>query len=360
MSAELEVTRTVYRVADFLSWQRAGSLNLRPPFQRLSVWTPKAQSYLIDTLLRGYPVPLIFLQDGTDPDTYEPIRQVVDGQQRLRTILGYIDPTCIEDFEEFTISKVHDPELAGCRFKDLSKTQRDQILNFEFSVHVLQSTTTVKTLLEVFARMNSTGTKLNEQELRNGFAGAFRQFAYELSYENLERWLDWGVFSQAQVSRMKEVELTSELVLFLLRGFRNKSQRALDDLYLEFDDDFPFADSTEARFEQVMSKLESVYTKSLDEVYEEDFGESGFATQGWFYVLFAFVHGLMYGQTTVLESPGLKAKRVTTDRLRQHLAGRAAELRSEDLPLDLVKALRGAATDRRSRETRLEFLSTNW
>ncbi len=43
----LDVTRTTYRVADFLSWQRGSNLSLRPKFQRNSVWTAKAKSFFI-------------------------------------------------------------------------------------------------------------------------------------------------------------------------------------------------------------------------------------------------------------------------------------------------------------------------
>ena len=67
ITQSLDITRTTYRVADFLSWQRGSNLNLRPPFQRGSVWSAKAKSFFIDTVVRGFPVPLLFIQDKTDP-----------------------------------------------------------------------------------------------------------------------------------------------------------------------------------------------------------------------------------------------------------------------------------------------------
>ena len=113
------VLKTVYSVADFLDWQRSGTLDLRPYFQRNSVWTHKAKSYYVDTLIRGFPVPLLLLQSATDSKTYRSVRRVVDGQQRLRTILAYIDPTCISDFtdrDDFVIQAAHNRGLAGMRF----------------------------------------------------------------------------------------------------------------------------------------------------------------------------------------------------------------------------------------------------
>ena len=45
----------VYSISDFLEWHRNGLLELSPDFQRREVWSEKAKSYLIDTILRGNP-----------------------------------------------------------------------------------------------------------------------------------------------------------------------------------------------------------------------------------------------------------------------------------------------------------------
>jgi hypothetical protein len=54
--AQLKPTKTVYTVSDFLDWQRGGTLRLKPIFQRREVWTAKAKSLLIDTVVKGLPV----------------------------------------------------------------------------------------------------------------------------------------------------------------------------------------------------------------------------------------------------------------------------------------------------------------
>src|SRR5690349_12146313 len=87
-----EATKTVYSINQFLDWQRSGTLRLRPPFQRREVWNPKAKSYLIDTIIRGLPIPIIFLRVIQDLKTLKQTLEVVDGQQRLRTFLSFIDP----------------------------------------------------------------------------------------------------------------------------------------------------------------------------------------------------------------------------------------------------------------------------
>jgi len=58
---ELDIRKTQFTVADFLSWQREGTLNLNPRFQRRSVWKPGARSYFLDTVVRGLPAPIIYL-----------------------------------------------------------------------------------------------------------------------------------------------------------------------------------------------------------------------------------------------------------------------------------------------------------
>jgi uncharacterized protein with ParB-like and HNH nuclease domain len=81
---DAQTLRTQYRVVDFVSWQRAGGLELNPNFQRRPVWKKGAKSYLIDTILRGLPIPIIFLRDlRADLKTFKAKLYVVDGQQRI-------------------------------------------------------------------------------------------------------------------------------------------------------------------------------------------------------------------------------------------------------------------------------------
>lgn len=354
------VTRTTFRVVDFLSWQRAGHLQLRPPFQRESVWTKKAKSYFIDTILRGYPVPLIFVQDQADPKTYEPQRQVVDGQQRIRTVLSYIDPDCLDDrveTDDFRILRAHRADDANASFLDLGEAERQRILDYEFSVHVLPSGTPSQVLLEIFARMNSTGVRLNDQENRNAeFHGAFKHFVHELSLAHLDDWLEWRILSRSQVARMRDRELTSELILLLHEGIAAKRQGAITSYYQKYDDDYPAVREASRRFERVMTTLREAYSPIVDNAYGDSFSQTPFNTQGWFYVLFGLVHSKIFSDTK-LEEAAPRPKRLDPDDLREHLDRKADDLRGDALGGELTKALRGAATDRQSRLIRYDFLA---
>jgi hypothetical protein len=159
---DTQTLRTQFRVSDFLAWQRDRALELNPNFQRRPVWKPGAKSYLIDTILRGLPVPIIFLRDmRSDLKTLKPKRDVVDGQQRIRTLIAYIEPLLLNDFDPdrdgFTISKAHNEELAGKSFDELPGEYKQRILDYQFSVHSFAADTDDRDILQIFARMNATG-----------------------------------------------------------------------------------------------------------------------------------------------------------------------------------------------------------
>jgi Protein of unknown function DUF262 len=73
-------TRTVAWLKNTLD---AGQLTIKPPYQRNPVWVTPQKAALIDTILRGYPIPEIYLQEIVDSNGKEH-HYVVDGQQRIR------------------------------------------------------------------------------------------------------------------------------------------------------------------------------------------------------------------------------------------------------------------------------------
>jgi hypothetical protein len=59
----------VYSINDFIEWDRQNSLELNPAFQRRSVWSATAKSYLMDTIIRGKPIPKFFIRQKLNPTT---------------------------------------------------------------------------------------------------------------------------------------------------------------------------------------------------------------------------------------------------------------------------------------------------
>ena len=77
-----------YRISDFVEWNEKKQLRINRDFQRGSVWTPAARTYLIDSILRGYPIPKIYLRTIVDTKTKRSMREVVDGHVAAVQIKG--------------------------------------------------------------------------------------------------------------------------------------------------------------------------------------------------------------------------------------------------------------------------------
>lgn len=332
------ITKTVYKISDFISWQRSRSLVLSPSFQRRSVWPVAAKSFLVDTVARGLPMPIVFLREQTNLETLEPLREVVDGQQRLRTLLAYIEPESLKDFDPdrdpFVVKKTHNAELAGKTFRQLPPDVRRRILSYEFSVHVLPADTDDREVLQIFARMNATGVKLNAQELRNAeFYGEFKKIAYNLAYEQLSRWRNWRLFSENDIARMAEVEETSDLLIVMLRGVHGKDQETIRNAYQQYEEEFPQAEEVARRFRWVMDAID----KTLGALIPA----SVFSRKSMFHTLFSFYYDFIYGLNSPLDrvrpkdlpQEAVMAAREVSDRIQN---GQISE--------ELKKVLRGATT----------------
>ena len=129
-------------VNDFIRWQEDSSLVLSPKFQRRQVWPQKARSYLIDTILRGLPIPKLYMRQQLDVKSTKTIHEVVDGQQRIRSILEFYAGN-------FKLAKEHG-EFGGCSYANLPAEAQKRFLKYDFSVDVLIDAVDAD-VLEIFA-----------------------------------------------------------------------------------------------------------------------------------------------------------------------------------------------------------------
>ena len=144
-------------------------VRLDPSWQRGPVWSVPKQALLIDSILRGYDIPMIYLWDrgaGSRPYRFE----VVDGQQRLRAIWDFLDG-------EFSLSKdvpnVGTTPIAGKSYDNLPKDFREKLDNFETVIAYIQNAKQPE-ISVVFSRMQM-GVRLNPAELRNAIQSGYRQ-----------------------------------------------------------------------------------------------------------------------------------------------------------------------------------------
>jgi len=110
-----------YSVRDFEEWNDRNELVLAPKFQRRDVWNPKAKSYLMDTIIRGKPIPKLYMRQTVVPKGRRTTREIVDGQQRLRAVLSFVK-------DGFKLSRAHNKEFGGAGLQRVGQRHLGQFL----------------------------------------------------------------------------------------------------------------------------------------------------------------------------------------------------------------------------------------
>jgi hypothetical protein len=342
-------TRT-YNVSDFVEWESRGQLQLSPDFQRRSVWSQKAKSYLVDTIIRGKPIPkLLITQEIQDRRN---TRIVVDGQQRLRAILEYVEGG-------FPISRAHNRDLAGRRFDQLPTEIQTELMKYEVGVDLLYDLP-YRDILDIFARLNTYTVKLNGQELLNAkYVGYFKQLVYELGYKYVDYWIESKVLTKAQVTRMLEAELAADLVISILEGVQ--TNKNVEQFYRGFEEDFDNVDDIEDKFDSIMSYIAAIYPA-------KDIEATNWSRIHLFYTLFTVVGNALYGFKGLEKAsrPGLTVKnvgrvRVILDNISSRYDDYTEEkIAEESVPkawADFIQRSRRATTDTGARIGRALFVS---
>jgi len=272
----------VVQISDIIQWHEKGELELSPKYQRNSVWNEKAKSYLIDTVVRGLPIPPIFLRQKTDILTKKTFREVIDGQQRLRSLIEYIVQ------ERFAIKSTHNKEFANMKYSDLDDEIKEQILEYEIVAEVVTEKDD-SIIYDMFARLNSNNMVLNKQEVRNSkYWGDFKVFIYLLSSEYRAFFSRYAILKDTDFSRMRDTELINSLIILLLKGVVNEPPTYVDGIYSEYDIEFPDSDNIEGQFVNVVSVLDSIFDYLNGQL-------DPFSNKNYFYTLYAVVAHQMYG-----------------------------------------------------------------
>ena len=243
-------------VQDLVNMHRDDELNLSPWYQRRSVWSTAQKSYLINTLFEGKPVPAIYIRHSIDLDKGRSIKEVVDGQQRSRTIISYYN-------DEFTAR--HPEHETRVKFSRLTPTQKQKLLLTALPVGYLLGATDAD-VIDIFGRINSVSKTLNAQEKRNAnFSGEFKQFCLAYSSRKVDFWRQNSIFTANGIARMDEVQFISDVVNNMLHGLTDLKQPALNSVYSEFDEDFPHQNEIHERLEIVFQIVGGVAPNIIKE-----------------------------------------------------------------------------------------------
>lgn len=211
--AKLNRESTRITISEFYERYQLGKYNFDPEYQRRGdVWSSDKQSFLIDSILKNYPMPPIFLHQVIDSSTGATKYNVIDGKQRLSAILKFISNE-VELPSDFDVGAFGDSRLNGKKFMDLEGNLQDfkmQFWRYVLSVEYIE-TADIDVINNVFDRLNRNGEPLEPQELRKA-----KYYNTELIrlVEDLVKLVDWNSLGKVKVNRMQDAEFVSELVFF--------------------------------------------------------------------------------------------------------------------------------------------------
>lgn len=338
----------VYSIADFLEWENNGLLQISPDFQRRAVWAEKAKSYLIDTIIRGKPIPKILISQRLEGR--RTIRVVVDGQQRLRAILEFIDG-------DFRISRAHNQELAGYTYERLSESVQNEFLQYELGVDLLFDMS-YEDILDIFARINSYTVTLNKQEKMNAnYLGYFKQYVYNYGYRYVSYFLDGGILTKARVTRMAEAELSADLFVALVSGVQ--TNKNVEQHYKRYEDEAGPLKEAAKQFDTVMSYIGTVYPPG-------EIARTNWSRIHLFYTLFTSIGHFLYGLEGLdpnlrvpIDERSVGRLRVRLDEISAKYDEVAADMENEAQPADYKRFItrsRRGTTDTGARIDRANFV----
>ncbi|WP_072617438.1 DUF262 domain-containing protein [Pandoraea vervacti] len=259
----------------------AGNFRVNRQYQRKLVWTVEEKSRLIDSILQGYPIPLILLATQTDDDGTK-IFEIVDGMQRLNAVFSYIENQYEVAGKYFDIEQLARAKQAADEGRFIAKStlainlldERDcaRLLEYTFAVTEFPVVDPAA-VNEVFGRINAYGRQLSDQEKRQAgiispFANFVREVAAELRGDASASYLDLADMPQISVDVAGDDVLTygirAENTFWCKQSIirRNQLREAEDeqflaDLAISILEERPFGFSGSALDEYYRSNTES-------------------------------------------------------------------------------------------------------
>ncbi|WP_026072770.1 GmrSD restriction endonuclease domain-containing protein [Nodosilinea nodulosa] len=219
---------------------RSQKLLVNRRYQRKLVWTQAEKVKLLDSILKGYPIPLILLASRSQIHK-SGVYEIMDGMQRFNAIFTFIenffplDDDRYFDIQHFSYAKELletgvIEELDGEK-KLLSLAECAKIIDYQLAVTIYPATTEEE-ITDVFGRINSNGKQLSFQEKRQAgvvapFADTVRKIASELrgdSSKELMLLVNMPEISIDSKQRHHGYGLNAEDILWCKQGILTVSQ----------------------------------------------------------------------------------------------------------------------------------------
>jgi hypothetical protein len=285
-----------WTIDTFFQMEGSRQLQLQPDFQRFYIWDLRKEQLFIDSILRKYPVPPVWMWKHRT-NGHRRIHEIVDGQQRLTCIRRFINNEFPYKYPNRGEEDIELAALDGCYFdrppagstaSALPETVRNRLMDYMIS-YIVVETDNRDLILDIFSRLNKSSTNLTPQELRNAFyRGAFKSYIYDRT-ASLQDCSYWGVrgrvFERKTTDRMADQQFLSDLVVALIEREPQHQSKRLDDFYARYDEDFPQQQAVNKRLNRSLRVIKkampepSRFTRNLSDFYTlfllvDEFGES--------------------------------------------------------------------------------------
>lgn len=211
-----EAPQTVYELV-VRKWTEKGVLKM-PDFQRQFVWKQDQQSLFIESVLLGFPLPPLYINKNKDGEYI-----VVDGRQRLTTLKRFLH-------NDFKLSKLNAlPELNDKNFNDLIEINPEyqtKIEDTKLLVYLIQPSVPLEMVYDIFNRINTGGTQLTRQEIRNCiYLGNATKLLQELTNSTIFRKaIDNGISSL----RAKDQEAVLRVISFIMFNYKEEYKNSMN------------------------------------------------------------------------------------------------------------------------------------
>ena len=243
--SKIDIINDKFQVAYLYDRYKEKELELSPDYQRKFVWTLKQKSRLIESILIRIPLPIFYI-DSRNEDKWV----VIDGLQRLTSIFNFID----NDFKLNNLEYLKD--LDGSRFKQLERKFQRRINEFQLLCNLVRPNTPPDIAFNIFQRINTLGTKLEIQEIRNAmYLGQSTRFLEKLSVSE-------EFIKIASEKRMKSYKKHMEDHAIILRYLAFKITN-----YTEYDNNDMNAFLSKAM--GLMNSMDDIKIRSLENTFKE-------------------------------------------------------------------------------------------
>ncbi|MFA5169370.1 MAG: DUF262 domain-containing protein [Candidatus Paceibacterota bacterium] len=219
-------------------YRRRDRYDLQPDFQREEVWDEKKEQKLMDTILKNWDIPKVYLR-ANDAENFD----CVDGQQRMTAIFKFYD-------NELKLPK-ESGEYVGLFYKDLPDKVKDIFDDYELDL-VLIYDATEEELRNLFARLQ-LGVPLNSAEKLNAMSGNMRNFVKELSAKD---------FFKNKISlknkRFAFQAISSQICLIEMNGIRDAKFKDMEDFYSR-ETDFDNNSFLAKKIVKVLTEMDKIF-----------------------------------------------------------------------------------------------------